>query len=481
MVQPRPHGVVAMTSIYARRQPLLRWRSTLLSGIVVIALAALNVEPANANFGFALAGVAAVAAALDPVAYFAFVAGSQVAIDPAGSPVTIMQMGVAAWALALPWSGWLRGRRTAVSYVRAAAPLLLWVLFVQTLNGTVSLLGSDLLLAVMAGAVLAGYAASYAGPLNHLVGALVGGMAIACLGYWGSRFGLPVAVVEIADSVRGVTRIGVGRGDVNNAGVNLPLALWGTVALAVAASMTERARALFRLVIVPLSVAILVPAILATGSRTSLYQVVAGVAAILVLWAAAFRLRRARRPILMTVALTAAMLPVLTETQIGEGAMEYLAATIRANREQAASSGGETFAGRQNAWGTHIAIVAEYPVTGIPAGTVWDFGEYGGAEVGRSGTFGRAHNTILEYASLAGLPAALLFLWTALKPAWRSRHLLGCPSAHATLVLYATALVGMLGLSIPAWKTYWALLALMQLLPRDVTAHSAPKSIEGMP
>lgn len=67
-------------------------------------------------------------------------------------------------------------------------------------------------------------------------------------------------------------------------------------------------------------------------------------------------------------------------------------------------------AGRTNAWGTHLNLIASYPLSGIYQGESWDFGEYGVATIGESGIYGAAHNTV---SSLVLLQACqdLLYLY----------------------------------------------------------------------
>jgi O-antigen ligase len=117
-------------------------------------------------------------------------------------------------------------------------------------------------------------------------------------------------------------------------------------------------------------------------------------------------------------------------------------------------------AGRASAWGTHLDIIVEHPLTGMPEGSTWDFGEYGFAEVGRSGTVGDAHNTVVQFGSIAGIPAMLLFLYTAFAPLWFARRAWQSPAYQPLLVMFGVMFLGMLGLSVAGWKSFWALHAI---------------------
>jgi cyanate permease len=61
---------------------------------------------------------------------------------------------------------------------------------------------------------------------------------------------------------------------------------------------------------------------------------------------------------------------------------------------------------------------------------------------------------------MSGLPGLLLFLGTALAPFALLRRRRRRPLVYAFAVSYATMLIGMSGLSVPGWKTFWAMFAL---------------------
>jgi O-antigen ligase len=341
------------------------------------------------------------------------------------------------------------------------APLLLWTTSIQLINGTTSLLAVDLAFGVAIGAVIAGYAEIHRGTTNGLVAGILAGAAIAAMGYWGSRLGVPVVLLVIEDAVRGVTRLGVGRGDVNTTGVNLPIVLWGTTALLLARAGRGRG-AWVSVALVAAAFITVVPAALATGSRTSVYQLLIGALLAAALNGLTFaRSSAGRRTAKLAVVAGIAGAVGLMTTDIGGHATEYLSGIFRASRTQATSDRFDAFAGRGGVWGTHLGIIAEYPLTGIPSGDAWDFGEFGTAEVGRSGVFGRAHNTFIEFGSLAGVPALILCLYTVFAPLYRVRSAFMSPSEQPILIVYLLAIVGMLGLSIASWKTFWALVALV--------------------
>ena len=58
---------------------------------------------------------------------------------------------------------------------------------------------------------------------------------------------------------------------------------------------------------------------------------------------------------------------------------------------------GEFSAGRAEIWSKWIAITMEYPLGGVPGGTVVDMGEYGFATVGVAGQGGTGHNVFARH------------------------------------------------------------------------------------
>jgi len=451
---------------------MLRRRDIVYTTVTLVCLGALNIQPINERIGLYLAVIAALISAFNGVAFFAFVAASQVVSDPLTVPVTLMQAGTVAWVITLPVNGWLRGSRAAGRYWIATGPLVVFISAILAINGTLSLFAYDLVSAVLVGGIAAGYAVKDGqGRLRYLLGGAIAGMFLACMGFWGTKMGLPVTAVEIEDATREFTRVGIGKGDVNTTGLNLPLALWGAIALAIG-SGTERVhrRHAVTFILVPLvAFALLLPAILATGSRMAIYQVFGGAAFVLCVAASARKssgLRRAVASVAVVACVSGAMALM---SPIGDELQGYLAAIAKANTVQAASyRSNVAIAGRANAWGTHLRIIVEYPLSGIPAGTTWDFGEYGTAVVGRYGTVGLAHNTVLQVASLAGLPAMLLFIYVMCAPVWRTRSHIGDEMSYPILIVYGLAVLGMLGLSIGGWKTFWILLALVRCLRMEL-------------
>lgn len=106
------------------------------------------------------------------------------------------------------------------------APILLWVFGIQFANGTMSLLSNTLATGVITAGIGAGYVlAGNTKPKVFLL-AIIAGMSIGLVGYWGLKFGLPVnATVYEATDLR-LERVGGGRGDANSVGLNLPVAMW---------------------------------------------------------------------------------------------------------------------------------------------------------------------------------------------------------------------------------------------------------------
>ncbi len=443
----------------------MKTRWVLAAGVLFL-FSLLNFEWMNEVVGVPLVAVGSLLAAMSPEAFCVGLAASQNVADPVGSPLTVAQALFAGWAVTLPWNGWLPLRRAALRFGLWWLPLSAWVCAVGLVNGTFDLLGNTLVLGLAFGVVTSGYVARRPGGERGLMLALLLGALLSALGYWGKRADLPViAGIYEADQSRQVDRVGSGRGDANTVGATLPLAFAGLGLLALEHGMRARdGRVATGALAVVIAVALLtVPPTLATASRTGLYALAAGFGS----WAVVSSLPqglRLRPPetsrgwyvaglLALAGGLTVAVLLIPELPDYVEGA-------LRQNAFQSQQTGSPAvIAGRSDAWLTHLRLIARHPIAGIGRGETWDFGEYGVTTVGESGIYGAAHNTILEFGSLAGVPGVLLFIATL--AALSHRCWVRRPDLRsALLVTGVITLAAMSGLSIPGWKVFWGFAAL---------------------
>lgn len=443
--------------------------SLCLVGVVCCSLM-LNITPILTSVGFPLSVAAALFGVFSPYSAFFHVAASQIVPDPPGFPLTQAQLFVAVWGLTLPVNGslkWMGTMRTAGS---AAAPFVgLWML-IGAVNGTTDF---DVLLAFFSALILSTYLPQASSHPRALLTALVAGAALGSVGYWGSLIGLPVEGKVYEHLQRGGTRIGSGRADVNFASVNVGFFLWTAVTLMI--SRREKGKppgSLKNFLLAGVAFFAGSIPLLAMGSRGGLaYLGVGGLATAMFLLASRSTRLQTVKYIALALPFTTLVLLVFSEPLGETGPMQMLKATLSYNSGQAGEVGGGLgTAGRSDIWSIFVPLALDYPLLGVPAGTMVDMGpEYGTAVVG-SESLAAAHNVVLDIAVHRGIPLALLFLWNFWAPVIRlMRH----GPSHVSgpmLIGYLMITLSFSNLSILNWKTFWALQMLAAFLTNSSPA-----------
>lgn len=439
--------------------------------IVFGCLALLNVTPVLSSFGTPLSIAAASAAVFNPFAAFLFVAGSQIAPDPQGFPLTLAQMFVAAWVVTLPFNGCLSGFSAIPAGMRyAIAFILMWTAIGLT-NGTVS---EALVYAYVTAAILCAYLPRMHGHYTRGLWMLALGAGLGILGHWGVASGLPMEGRVYEHVARGGVRMGSGRADVNFASVNVGFALWTIVALLLpVAWLSSSSRAWLSRIAVVACIALCSVPLIAMGSRAGLgYLILGGLT--LAIYVPLVRslsgpaLTSGLLALLAIFALSPVVWPLFMESAAGQ----MLVATLDYNRSQAMLVGSEEWdAGRAEIWGKFLNVALQYPLTGVPAGEVVDMGEYGFAEAG-GGEGGTGHNVFIDLAAARGFPTAILFAIAFLAPVFALYLRRGAMYALPFVVAHAMVFLPFMNVSIANWKTYWAL----HVLTAAAAAGKTPRS-----
>lgn len=430
-------------------------RSRWLSATVLVSLFLMNIKPVNGVAGFLLAGLAAICGALDPCAAFAFIAGSQIAPDPAGFPFTLAQLFVVAWLVTLPINGTAETIKAIPKGLRYIFPFMALWTAIGILNGTLT---APLLMAFVYAFIAAAYVPLLKGGYSRALLMLGLGALIGVAGHWGTSLGLSMEGEIYIHPTRGGLRIGSGRGDVNLASVNVGFALWTIVAFLVPHLLVgpkENVRRYF--IFVPLAIIGGAIPLIAMGSRGGLaYLGLGGLATVGLIFCIRQFARKAAVPILVGIAGVGGALALAFPILLHTGPGQMLQATIEYNMYQASTEGsGALNAGRNEVWGPFLESALEYPLFGPPAGTVINMGEFGYNEVASG--LGAAHNVLLDIASERGFPTVILFLFAFFAPVfamWRKR---GGVYAYPFVIAHVSVFLPFMNLSLSGWKTFWVL------------------------
>jgi O-antigen ligase len=436
--------------------------------LVIGVLNALNLPVVHgSSLAAVIAVIVAVFSALDGYCWAAFMATSQIVADPQGLPLTLAQLGVVAWAVTLP----LNSTLGAVKHIRCLwsyiAPLTVWIIILEV------------------GANCTWGVSWFVGPITFLIAGLYfldprteGKLALkiivlsagtAALGYWLPKLGVSVLGITYAasDYTLGFARTGYGRGDSNNAAINVVVFLLGATALTIFSETKTFDRRVKEVVFVAACWALGIPALLATVSRGGLYAIPLGLLVILLIYL------RARGSSAVGGFLAVGCVIVLAASSVvffdaGAAILGKFGETrsfvdLKDQSDVTSNTVGPNFlAGRSQIWLNHLDMMIQYPLTGIRRGENWTFpGAVGGGAVGVNDFWFAAHNVFIEYGSRSGILGCVLFLvvfYRAPRQLWRRAGLV--ESAPYLCVIVAIGLM-FLSFSVTTWKTLWLVLALI--------------------
>ncbi len=427
--------------------------------LVLFSLILMNITPVLQTAGAPLAALAALLSVFDPFAAFLFIAASQIAPDAPGSPLTLAQLFVACWTVTLPINGCLRHWSAIGVGMRYAFVFIIWWSVIGAINGTID---DSWIYAWIACAIACTYVPRANGDYRGLLWMLALGAGLALIGPWGAAFGLPVEGKVYEHILRGGSRMGAGRGDVNVAAQNLGFFLWTVVALLLPAALVGQVnqRSKWSVVIV-LVIAGAGAAILDTGSRGGLgYLLLGGLATA----GLTFIVRSLSGPMLSRAAVAGAALmlaaPIIWPSFLDTPPGKMLLATMEFNERQSLKGGGESItAGRAGVWNKFLDIALQYPLAGAPAGATVDMGEFGIVTLGESAG-GTGHNVWLDTAASRGFPGAIMFVLLFFAPLADLLRRRGARYAQPFVVAHVMVFLVFFNLSVGNWKTFWALHAL---------------------
>jgi O-antigen ligase len=314
-------------------------------------------------------------------------------------------------------------------------------------------------------AILTTYLPRVKGNYHFLLWMLALGCGLGILGNWGTGLGIPMEGTVYEHLNRGGTRMGSGRGDVNDASVAVGFALWTAVALLLPVVWNRRgSRRLWLGALTLLTIFLCGIPLISMGSRGGLIYLVLGGAAVLMY---ALNIRalavNALKYTLFGVYGLLLLLPVLGPALWDTKPGRMLQATLEYNETQAAEAGGNSLAaGRADIWSHVLKIVMDYPLFGVPKGAVVDMGEFGlfivGGPVAEGAGKGAAtHNMLLDLAASRGIPAMIVFVIAFFRPVIDVMKRMGSLYAFPFIIAHFVTLLCFMNLSILNWKTYWAL------------------------
>ena len=448
---------------------------TKLTVIVALIMLLLNYQPVNSSqWALPLAACAAIVSAFSAQSWIVMVVLSQIAPDPPDALLSLGQLAVVGWAVTLPINGMVQKLRACGGLLTELLPLSLWCAALGLTVGNPMSLGflSGPAVALIAWAYISG---STRGPFT-LLRAVVFSMGYPVLGYLAKLAGVSIVSKTYGSAgILSVERVGSGRGDVNTDALNLCIFMVGMLAIALYKLNTRQGRA------VPGSVfgyvacaAMALPPLFQTVSRGSIYGAAVLIPAALFyyLWFS----RRARTILIVGAAFlgTFGVAVGMSEWQFpGTRFLHESVETVE--RRSAAATGADVgplgfLSDRSGLWNDHLTMMMQYPLSGPPRGSRWQAGGLGGTVGNSSDGWFAAHNTFIEFGSVGGIPAFLMFLWMFFAPPVRLLRRQGPVEAFVFLAVLSGVLVGFSTLSIASWKSYWILLALV----RARTYYAAP-------
>jgi hypothetical protein len=440
-------------------------------------MALLNIQPALDSAGAPLAAIAVLLAVFDPFAAFLYIAASQISPDPPTLPLTLAQLFVAAYTVAFPFSGASRGIARIPTSLRYCLVFLGCWLAVALMNDT---LDWDFVSAIIMAAMAASYIPLMSGNYVRALWMLGVGATLGIIGHWGRELGLPMVGILYEHEIRGGDRFGSGRGDVNWASVNVAFGMWTLLALLVPYLWEQSVRPRIEVSIFAglLFIAGSVP-LLVMGSRGGLgYLALGGLFfAVYLLVVRRFAVRFTSA-LWLTMAILSIFGPLLWFWFLQTEPGERFIATIEFNSVQAHEYGqGEGVAGRANQWFAFLAIAEHYPLTGAPRGAIVDLGECGLSVIGDSSqqiscSGGSAHNVWLDFAAGRGIPVSIMFLIAFSAPIVMLWHRRGAAYCLPFAIAHAVVFLVFMNLSVPGYKTYWALHVLTAM-----AAYAPPRRI----
>lgn len=445
------------------------------SRLLLICLAicfALSIKQINENIviGSLLTVMLMVIGFSHPLSALFVMGASQIVPEPAQWPITLAQLCIPVFVLSgmvadLAWRrGWRRYRWPRIQVpkelIKYLVPLILWLSISAAIHGDYVTLFE-----VIKGGLFAVIGWNLIRRINSqrdqiLIAICIGGI-VALSGYWGDIVGVAPTGIMRPVSVRGFERIGAGRGDTNNVGPSLSLALVCLIGLTLLphhSTLDQKTRRRLVYVLV-LLLSLGVPALAATMSRGGIAQSITALslslAALLMVglwqhWAVAKSI--------MTVVLVGVTVGlVLWSSGLWEGEVLPRATALWEFQVRDAQSRGtsewDLASGRRIVWKASWRMITDSPLVGMSGTEGWI--RYGPA------ASNCGHNVLLDAGRSAGFPGMLLLLILILSPFLKIVQTRRVSDTLPTILAYVCILFAMMQLSIIGDKRFWLLWAFL--------------------
>ncbi len=420
--------------------------------IVFLFLLLKNLSSLDPLIGDIIVLIAALISCFDPRSFFVYIAGSQIATDPTYIPYTLAQLLILCILITLPFNSWKFESKRTVEFIKYISPLFLWVACVQLCNGTFNMLSYNLLLAIIYSIVAIGFFTNKNVNPKSAILMMTVGLSLSLIGFIGNATGIEFSSIDYeAGFTRGI-RIGAGRGDTNTAAVNLAVCFTSMLSIIFCSGLKKIHKVILSCFVIPLFVA----AIISTGSRTGMFAPIIA-ATFLVYFVYKSSERYKPKQVLGIFIGMFVIILILYLSPLGDLILEKYDEIKNLNNLQSDAFGGsEIISGRSYMWKLHLDILKDSFLTGIASGDVIDFGDqYGVSKIGHDENYAAAHNTILEFMTMAGFPAGILFFILFAVLLYRSYLYFLVKNDFSLFAFGLSAFIVMQSISLPNWKTFW--------------------------
>jgi hypothetical protein len=441
-----------MDDLRLSRVELLLIVATFLSCLLI------NISSINANFGLFILLFQCMISLASPFSALLAFSASQVSADPPDFPLTTAQALVIAWGVHFL----LRRRKFKLSY---AKPLLitisayyLYAVVITFAKGYVWKPGNDLDLALIVGIIGSTYLAQVKERYRMALLVILLGALPAVFGYWFVRWGVPIEGVMYDTVLRGV-RIGFGRSDANNAGINIALSAAGLFALSLSpirSGLVAWRENPFLGLVSFVTLVLGIPAVAGTMSRGGLVNLFLS---LLTATLFLFFLSKKSYGTLKRSYIHSVVIVIIAAIAIGGITVrtDFLE-RIESVQDYSFDQTGDFF-GRRDIMESSLKIILREPLVGET--------EYNRISLPGYGIEFASHNVFLDVGRGSGIPGILfycIFFFYAPFEIWRRK---GLAYAYPFLIAYESILLTFLSFSLGNHKTFFLLWTLLVLAARS--------------
>lgn len=418
----------------------------------------INITPINDSFGLLILLFQCTISLASPFTALLAFSASQISADPPDFPLTTAQALVIAWGVHFLLRPWKFKLSFAKPLLMSIGAYYLYAVVATFAKGYIWKPGNDLDLALIIGVI----GSTYLGQVKErhrmaLLVILIGALP-AVFGYWFIRWDIPFEGVIYDAVLRGAVRIGFGRSDANNAGINIALSTAGLFALSLSPIRSKLVAWREKPLIGLLSFAALIfgiPAVAGTMSRSGLINLFLSL-----LIATLFLLFLSKKSYgtLKSSYIHSIVIVVIAAIAVGVFTVrtDFLERIISI-RNYSITQMEELF-GRRDVTEGAIKIILREPLVGET--------DYNKISVPGYGTEFASHNVFLDVGRGSGIPGILfycIFFFYAPFQIWRRK---GLAYAYPFIVTYASIFLTFLSFSLGNHKTFFLLWTLLVLAAR---------------